>query len=207
MLSFSLFGSFYYSTLHLIFNMNEQLPTDPIEPDDPERRQFLEKTVSIVLGGAMVSVPVGAGVATLLAPLGSDKGGRLKVRLASIEDLPSDGTPKLYQVVAERKDAWTKYANKPIGSVFLRKIDDSKVVAFNSSCPHAGCSVDINPDGSAFFCPCHASSFDFNGGTQGKSVSPRGLDELEVDSDLLNKGEIWVTFVKFKAGVADKVEV
>lgn len=207
MLSFSLFGSFYYSRLHLIFNMNEQLPTDPIEPDDPERRQFLEKTVSIVLGGAMVSVPVGVGVATLLAPLSSDKGGRLKVRLASIEDLPSDGTPKLYQVVAERKDAWTKYANKPIGSVFLRKINDSKVVAFNSSCPHAGCSVDINPDGSAFFCPCHASSFDFNGGTQGKSVSPRGLDELEVDSDLLNKGEIWVTFVKFKAGVADKVEV
>jgi len=38
-------------------------------------------------------------------------------------------------------------------------------------------------------------------------VSPRGLDELEVDSDLLDKGEIWVTFVKFKAGVADKVEV
>ena len=207
MLSFSLFGSFYYSTLHLIFNMNESLPTDPIEPDDPERRQFLEKTVSIVLGGAMVSVPVVAGVATLLAPLGSDKGGRLKVRLASIEDLPSDGTPKLYQVVAERKDAWTKYDNKPIGSVFLRKIDDSKVVAFNSSCPHAGCSVDIDPDGSAFFCPCHASSFDFDGGTQGKSVSPRGLDELEVDSDLLDKGEIWVTFVKFKAGVADKVEV
>ena len=187
--------------------MNELLPTDPIEPDDPERRQFLEKTVSIVLGGAMVSVPVGAGVATLLAPLSSDKGGRLKVRLASIEDLPSDGTPKLYQVVAERKDAWTKYASKPIGSVFLRRIDDSKVVAFNSSCPHAGCSVDINPDGSAFFCPCHASSFDFDGGTQGKSVSPRGLDELEVDSDLLDKGEIWVTFVKFKAGVADKVEV
>ena len=187
--------------------MNEPLPTDPIEPVDPERRQFLEKTVSIVLGGAMVSVPVGVGVAALLAPLSSDKGGRLKVRLASIEDLPSDGTPKLYQVVAERKDAWTKYANKPIGSVFLRKIDDSKVVAFNSSCPHAGCSVDINPDGSAFFCPCHASSFDFDGGAQGKSVSPRGLDELEVDSDLLDKGEIWVTFVKFKAGVADKVEV
>jgi hypothetical protein len=30
---------------------------------------------------------------------------------------------------------------------------------------------------------------------------------LEVDPDLLDKGEVWVTFVKFKAGVADKVEV
>jgi menaquinol-cytochrome c reductase iron-sulfur subunit len=190
-----------------ILIMNDPLRTDPIEPDDPERRQFLEKTASIVLGGAMVSVPVGAGVATLLAPLGSDKGGRLKVRLASIEEIPSDGTPKLYQVVAERKDAWTKYPNKPIGSVFLRRTDEGKVVAFNSSCPHAGCSVDINSEGSAFFCPCHASSFGFDGSAQGKSVSPRGLDELEVDPDLLDEGEVWVTFVKFKAGVADKVEV
>ena len=187
--------------------MNEPLPTDPIEPEDPERRQFLEKTASIVLGGAMVSVPVGAGVATLLAPLGADKGDGLKVRLASIDDIPSDGTPKLYQVVAERKDAWTKYPNKPIGSVFLRKTDEGKVVAFSSSCPHAGCSVDINSAGSAFFCPCHASSFSFDGSTQGKSVSPRGLDELKVDPELLANGEVWVTFVKFKAGVADKIEV
>ncbi|MDA7664319.1 Rieske 2Fe-2S domain-containing protein [bacterium] len=187
--------------------MNEPLPSEPIEPDDPERRQFLEKTASIVLGSVMVSVPVGAGVATLLAPLGSEKGARLKVRLASVAELPSDGTPKLYQVVAERKDAWTKYPNKPIGSVFLRRIDEGKVLAFNSSCPHAGCSVDIDSSGSAFFCPCHASSFDFDGSTQGKSVSPRGLDQLEVDPDLLENGEVWVTFVKFKAGVADKVEV
>ena len=155
----------------------------------------------------MVSVPVGAGVATLLAPLGADKGGGLKVRLASIDDMPSDGTPKLYQVVAERKDAWTKYPNKPIGSVFLRKTDEGKVVAFSSSCPHAGCSVDINSAGSAFFCPCHASSFSFDGSTQGKSVSPRGLDELKVDPELLANGEVWGTFVKFKAGVADKIEV
>ena len=41
----------------------------------------------------MVSVPVGAGVVTLLAPLGSDKGAKLKVRLASIEELPSDDEP------------------------------------------------------------------------------------------------------------------
>jgi len=185
--------------------MNEPLLEDPIEPEDPQRRQFLEKTASIVLGGVMVSVPVGAGVATLLEPLASDKGSKLKVRLASIDELPSDGTPKLYQVVAERKDAWTKYPNKPIGSVFLRRIDEGKVVAFSSSCPHAGCSVDVK--GSAFFCPCHASSFDFDGSTQGKSVSPRALDELEVDSELLASGEVWVTFVKFKAGVADKIEV
>ena len=123
--------------------------------------------------------------------------------LASIEDLPADGTPKLYQVVAERKDAWTKYDNKPIGSVFLRKTQDGDVVAFNSSCPHAGCSVDLNPNGKMFSCPCHESNFNMEGGIIGKSVSPRGLDELEIDQQLLSKGEVWVTFVNFKAGVTE----
>ena len=101
--------------------MNEPLPPPEDNVENPERRQFLSKAASIVFGGAVVTVPVGAGVATLLSPLGKKDSGKLKVMLASIEDLPADGTPKLYQVVAERKDAWTKYDNKPIGSVFLRK--------------------------------------------------------------------------------------
>jgi len=187
--------------------MNEPLPPPEDNAENLERRQFLSKAVSFVFGGAVVTVPVGVGVATLLSPLGKKDSGKLKVMLASIDDLPADGTPKLYQVVAERKDAWTKYANKPIGSVFLRKTVDGDVVAFNSSCPHAGCSVDLNPDGKMFSCPCHASNFDMKGGIIGKSVSPRGLDELEIDQQLLSKGEVWVTFVNFKAGVAEKVEV
>ncbi len=187
--------------------MNESLPPPEDNAENLERRQFLSKAVSFVFGGAVVTVPVGVGVATLLSPLGKKDSGKLKVMLASIDDLPADGTPKLYQVVAERKDAWTKYANKPIGSVFLRKTVDGDVVAFNSSCPHAGCSVDLNPDGKMFSCPCHASNFDMKGGIIGKSVSPRGLDELEIDQQLLSKGEVWVTFVNFKAGVAEKVEV
>ena len=187
--------------------MNEPLPPPEDNAENLERRQFLSKAVSFVFGGAVVTVPVGVGVATLLSPLGKKDSGKLKVMLASIDDLPADGTPKLYQVVAERKDAWTKYANKPIGSVFLRKTVDGDVVAFNSSCPHAGCSVDLNPNGKMFSCPCHASNFDMKGGIIGKSVSPRGLDELEIDQQLLSKGEVWVTFVNFKAGVAEKVEV
>ena len=187
--------------------MNEPLPPPEDNAENLERRQFLSKAVSFVFGGAVVTVPVGVGVATLLSPLGKKDSGKLKVMLASIDDLPADGTPKLYQVVAERKDAWTKYANKPIGSVFLRKTVDGDVVAFNSSCPHAGCSVDLNPDGKMFSCPCHASNFDMKGGIIGKSVSPRGLDELEIDQQLISKGEVWVTFVNFKAGVAEKVEV
>ena len=187
--------------------MNDPLQTPEENVENSDRRQFLSKTASIVFGGAVVSVPIGAGVATLLSPLGKNDSGRLKVMLTSLEDLPSDGSPKLYQVVAQRKDAWTKYENKPIGSVFLRKRGENDVVAFNSSCPHAGCSVDLNPNGKMFSCPCHESNFNMEGGIIGKSVSPRGLDELEIDKELLSKGEVWVTFVNFKEGVTDKIEV
>lgn len=187
--------------------MNEPLSSDEESPNDPERRQFLSKAVSFVFGGVVVAVPVGAGLATLLSPLGIKNSEKLKVRLASLDDLPADGTPKLFQVVAERKDAWTKYPNKPIGSVFLRRKSENEVVAFNSSCPHAGCSVDLSKDGGEFNCPCHASTFDIEGGIVGKSVSPRGLDELEVDKELLKQGQVWITFVNFKAGVTEKIEV
>ena len=187
--------------------MNEPLSSHEESPTDPERRQFLSKAVSFVFGGVVVAVPAGAGLATLLSPLGAENSGKLKVRLATLDDLPSDGTPKLFQVVAERKDAWTKYPNKPIGSVFLRKKGENDVVAFNSSCPHAGCSVDLSKGGGEFNCPCHASTFNIEGEIVGKSVSPRGLDELEVDQELLKQGQVWITFVNFKAGVSEKIEV
>ena len=87
------------------------------QPEETERREFIAKAVSIVAGGAIVSIPVGTGLATLVAPLFKEGQGGVRIRLASVEDLPLGGPPKLYQVVAERTDAWTKYPEKPLGSV------------------------------------------------------------------------------------------
>ena len=178
-----------------------------IPEDDLERREFMAKALSVMFGGTIVVIPAAAGVATLLSPLGRSGGGGLVVRLAGIEDLPADGTPKLYQVVAERTDAWTKYPKKPIGSVFLRKLPDGDVVAFNSSCPHAGCSVGFKSLEQGFHCPCHDSTFELDGSRGEVCVSPRGLDTLELDREKLAAGEIWVTFTNFKAGIEDKVEL
>jgi Rieske Fe-S protein len=177
---------------------------DAQPPVDPDRREFMAKAISIVAGGAIVSVPVGVGVATLTAPIFSKGQGGIKIRLAAVDDLPGDGSPKLYQVVAERTDAWTKYPAKPLGSIFLRLREDGGVEAFNSSCPHAGCSVGFRSKDEGYFCPCHESVFLLDG-SRGKScVSPRGLDSLEVDKDRLKNGEIWVTFQNFVAGIGDK---
>ena len=106
--------------------------------------------------------------------------------------------------LAERSDAWTKYAKKPLGSVYLRKLKNGEIVAFNSICPHAGCSVGYQESKNGFFCPCHDSLFGLDGGIVGKSPSPRPLDTLEIDAEKLAAGEIWVTFVNFKTGVKGK---
>jgi Rieske Fe-S protein len=177
--------------------------TPPAEPD-LERREFLSKATSIVAGGIMVAIPAGAGVGTLLSPLAQKKTAGVKQRLANVDELPADGTPKRFDIVTERNDAWTKYPAKAIGSVWLRKQPDGTVLAFNTSCPHLGCSVDYNAGDMQFLCPCHASLFALDGATIGKSVSPRGMDELEIDQEKLAAGEVWVTFVNFKSGTADK---
>jgi len=174
------------------------------QPEETERREFIAKAVSIVAGGAIVSIPVGTGLATLVAPLFKEGQGGVKIRLASVEDLPLGGPPKLYQVVAERTDAWTKYPEKPLGSVFLRRKRGGEIEAFNSSCPHAGCSVGYRSKEDEYYCPCHESIFNLDGSRGDPCVSPRGLDSLEVDEERLGEGDVWVTFRNFAAGIEEK---
>ena len=178
----------------------------PPGSDTTNRREFFAKGACALTGGALVAVPVVVGLGSLLAPLGSKGGAGLKVKLATLDDLPADGTPRAYQVVAERSDAWTKYPRTPIGEVLLRKLPDSEVLALSSTCPHAGCGVSFRSGERDFYCPCHDSAFDLDGIRLGGSdnKSPRPLDELEVDADKLAGGEVWVTFVNFRAGIEDK---
>jgi Rieske Fe-S protein len=83
------------------------------------------------------------------------------------------------------------------------------VTAFNVVCPHAGCFVDVAPAGSdvTFVCPCHRSSFLADGSFTPGSVTPRGLDRLEVDREALASGEVRVRFQNFQAGTPEKVPV
>ncbi len=186
---------------------DEGSPTVKTDACDVERRAFLAKSLTVVTAGVVVAVPLVTGLVTILSPLGKGARSEIKVRLASLDDLPEDGTPRRYDVVAERKDAWTLHPEKRLGSVYLRRIADGGVVAFNTSCPHAGCSVGYQAEKEGFFCPCHESLFGLDGGIVGESPSPRPLDTLEIDAEKLAAGEVWVTFVNYKTGVAAKEEI
>jgi Rieske Fe-S protein len=175
----------------------------PNDPNAPDRRDFMKKACSVVIGGAIGAVPVAAGLAVYMDPLRRKAEGGLTVRVASLDALPNDGVPRKFPVLASRTDAWTKTAETPIGAVYLRRTADGKVTAFNVVCPHAGCFVDFMPDRGSFLCPCHDSTFTLEGRVASpRSPAARGLDELTCH--VRNEKEIWVEFQNFQGGHAEK---
>ena len=192
-------------------NLSEQI--DAAEKN-LKRRDFLEKTGSVVVGTAIVACPVAAGLIAVFNPLINPAEGGYKVRLTVLDALPLGGAPQTFKVIVDKVDAWTTYKDLPLGMVFVRRTGEKEVEAFNASCPHAGCAVEYrNTDdaGQHYYCGCHESKFKMDGavvlGTDPPSPAKRGLDSLEVDKDKLEQGEVWVLFQKFKAGVEEKIPV
>lgn len=170
---------------------------------DPERRSFLKQAGAVALGAAGILTPVAIGLNSLLDPLRAKGAAHPFVKLATIDALPEDGSPRRFQVFAERIDAWTRHAMSPVGAVFLRRVGPKAVKAFNVICPHAGCHVEFVGDRKEFFCPCHNSSFALDGRVGNpSSPSPRGLDELDVE--VRNDAEVWVRFQNFRIGIREK---
>lgn len=175
------------------------------DPAQPERRDFLVKSATVCMGAAVTLVPAAAGLAIYLDPLRRKSSAGELVQVTTLSALAEDGTPRRFEIIADRTDAWNKFPAVPIGAIYLRRVGDSKVEAFNVTCPHAGCPVEYTAAGHCFLCPCHDSKFNLNGSlvAGAKSPSPRGLDSLEVE--VRNSSEVWVRFQNFEAGKAEKI--
>ena len=174
-------------------------------PGGDNRRGFLAKAVAVCGGGIALLVPAAGGVVAAMNPLRQKGLSGDFMRLATLDALPDDGTPRKVPVIADRAAAWNHYPSEPIGAIFLRRVG-GEVTALQVICPHAGCSIGF--EGSAkdgkFFCPCHSASFDLTGKrTDQTSPSPRDMDTLEVQ--VRNKNEVWVKFETFGVGTAAKV--
>ena len=134
----------------------------------------------------------------------------IKLRI-NTDAVPADGTPVAVTVIADQVDAWNKYKDVPIGSIWLRRKSDGSLVAFSSTCPHLGCSVDYRVSDNDFYCPCHTSAFDLDGERKNK-VPPRTMDDLEIftaiDGERDEAGtELWVRYQNFRGGTDQKIEV
>jgi menaquinol-cytochrome c reductase iron-sulfur subunit len=183
-------------------------------PAGGPRRNFLAKVLAFLTGGALVALPTAAGLAFFIDPLlrkrGSSGGGDSRrdaegfLPVTPLAAIPADGRPQIFTVYDDTVDAWNKFANQPVGRVFLRRLPDGKVTAFNMRCPHLGCAVDYRPSQNDYLCPCHMSAFDLDGHKKNE-IPPRDLDSLEVK--VKNNSEVWVRYEVFKAGTPDRIVV
>jgi len=175
------------------------------------RRGFLTEALAIIIGGIAGLFPTIVGLAVFLDPLRSRKkdgeasasDGFLKV--AMVDGLPV-GKPRRYTVVDDRVDAWNLFPQEQVGAVYLMKNEDNSITALNVKCPHLGCAVEFIADREVYQCPCHNSSFKPDGEIANEgSPSARALDSLEVDSERLKQGEVWVKYENFRASTAEKI--
>src|SRR4051794_14440221 len=106
-------------------------PAEP-PPATTPRRNVVAAAAATIIGTLVGLVPLAAGLATFFDPLlrrrskgGGDGSDRPFRRVASLEALPSDGTPVQVPVVADLTDAWNREPNQPIGAVYLRRLKDT----------------------------------------------------------------------------------
>jgi cytochrome b6-f complex iron-sulfur subunit/menaquinol-cytochrome c reductase iron-sulfur subunit len=125
------------------------------------------------------------------------------VRIGRLADLPENGEPRRLQVIDDERDAFTVTRNQMLGSVWVLR-EGSGVRAMSATCPHLGCSIDINADKKSFACPCHASRFALSGAAEA-GPSPRAMDPLAVR--VTKDGWVEVDFRRFRQGTADREEV
>jgi menaquinol-cytochrome c reductase iron-sulfur subunit len=169
------------------------------------RREFLKSAACVALGGACLLVPVAAGTFVLFDPVRQAAGDGSWIQLTKLDALPLGAGPRLFQVFVERTDAWTRHPRSAVGAVFLERLDEKTVRAFQAACPHLGCAVEWRTEMRKFFCPCHNSGFLADGAVVAPSPAARGMDALAVE--IRNGAEVWVRFQDFKAGVKEKIPV
>ena len=176
-----------------------------MQGDDSTRRDFLQRVACVGLGGCALMGPVVASAVVVAHPLIERRPGGLMVRLAGLADLAVGGPPQLYQVLDEPTEAWLKFSRRAIGSVFLMRVAESEVRAFNAACPHVSGPITWREEAKDFYCPLHESRFSPEGERlAANSPSPRNMDSLDVD---LRGEEIWVRFQNFTPNTAEKKPV
>jgi len=199
-----------------------------LPPAEMPRRSLLVHGITAVLSFLIVAVPSTLGGLFFLDPIlrkkksasGSgatdgevarkDEAGFIRLDVTR-DSIPQDGTPLAVTVKDDITDAWNKFRDVPVGSIWLRKVGDGPVLAFNSVCPHLGCSVDYHRADNHFFCPCHTSAFDLDGKKKNE-IPPRDMDVLEVSmrtngQEDANGAQIWVKFQNFQRATSEKIAI
>jgi menaquinol-cytochrome c reductase iron-sulfur subunit len=176
-----------------------------------QRRSFLKWTINSLgaVIGAVLGIPAVAFLVDARNRPAPQTGFRPITKLSELEI----NQFKEFVIRETRRDAWNLHPDDIVGRIWMVRKPGDKVLAWTTTCPHLGCSINRTETG--FLCPCHGASFDDNGKrlTPDANPAPRDMDTLPVDKiDLpIEPGqppdfEIQVEFAHFKASQPEKVE-
>ena len=172
------------------------------------RRSFFGLLFGLVGGVVSFVAPIYAAVRSVIFPLEQEGIGGKDYYLTTLDQLTE--TPQKFPIVDDVVDAWVTVPRQTIGNVYVRKTVSGEVLAWQSLCPHAGCTLGIktqeNPKTKntelLFACPCHVAHFDLNGNLlDEKPDSPRNMDSLETK---VEDGKVYVKFQNFQFGIPSK---
>jgi menaquinol-cytochrome c reductase iron-sulfur subunit len=168
------------------------------------RRGFF-KVVTVALGGAIgavLSLPL---VRMAFYPVGRKvvAAGSEPIDVAAAAAVPAEGPPLKVPIVARSvRDGWARGEAVVVGSAYLSKRADGKILALSSACPHLGCAIAYRETDDTFRCPCHKSGF-ARSGDKLEGPSKRGLDPLAAE---VVDGRVQVRYVRFRPDIAEREE-
>jgi Rieske Fe-S protein len=120
-----------------------------------------------------------------------------------------EGVPKQGVIRNVREDAWTLHPNDVVGRVWVVKDAQNNLKVWTTTCPHLGCSINLNSDAKGFTCPCHAAEFGLSGTRVERpnyiNAAPRDMDTLESRRDPADPEVIQVKYQNFYQGRHEKV--
>ena len=80
-----------------------------------------------------------------------------------LDQLPADGTPRMFTVYRSGRDAWSRAQPQPVTAVYLRRLPDSGQITALPMVLPCGCFLRYSAELQRFQCPCHHEDFDLEG--------------------------------------------
>jgi len=174
------------------------MDTGPDNGGEVSRRGFLGWAVG--LGAGFVALVAGIPLVGSLVESSAAATPGDYVQVADVSAIPV-GEPFGISFAEQTQDAYN--VTMLPHSVYALKTSDTEIVVYSPVCPHLGCQVFFDRGAKQYVCPCHASIFSVDG-ARISGPTPRGLDTLP---SKIEKGALFVQWVQYKPGVAEKTAV
>lgn len=142
-----------------IARLHHRLSEDLDEPADPGARTRRPTRRAVLIGTSVAAAAAAGGVIDHTVLSGS---GEPKVAAAQQTLVPSHGTWQPVLASAELPDGATTPFDLGAVNGFLRR-RDGVVYALSGICTHQGCKLWLDATAARLRCPCHSTSFGFEG--------------------------------------------